>query len=155
NKYITTYFRRSMNVDLAALEDSVVIGLRRDDGAIIYINGVEVVRDNMPEGEIDYLTHSATIVSGNDENTYFYHIISSDVFVQGENQIAVELHNRDEISSDLAFDMYIQNLPEVSPPADCSTEHIGCFTSIDPTGQTSRLIMPEGYRFQMILKQGD
>ncbi len=154
NKYITTYFRRTMNVDMTDIADSIVVGLRRDDGAIIYINGVEVVRDNMPEGDIDYLTFSASIVSGDDEDTYFYHILSSNVFVDGDNQIAVELHNRDGQSSDLGFDMYIQNLPATNPPVDCSTDHIGCFTSINPTGQTPNLILPEGHRFQMILKQG-
>ncbi len=155
DKYITTYFRRSIIIDLANMEDSVLFGLLRDDGAVVYINGVEIIRDNMPEGEIDYLTFSATTVSGSDEEAYQIYAIPSTVFVDGENQIAAEVHNRDGFSSDLSFDLFIQNFPQVNPPADCTDNHIGCFTSINPTSETPNMIIAGEHRFQMIFKQGD
>jgi len=152
NKFITTYFTREVNISLAALTDEVVFGLNRDDGAVVYINGVEVFRDNMPAGPIDFLTNSETTVSGSDENAFFIHEVAKTFFVEGVNKIAVEIHNRDGQSSDLKFDMFIKNQ---SQNADCVPGDIGCFTSITPTGQTSNMIIPGEHRFQLIFKQGD
>src|SRR6185436_20364961 len=42
NKYITTYFRRSFNVTNTNGYVSVLIGLLRDDGGVVYLNGREV-----------------------------------------------------------------------------------------------------------------
>ena len=39
-----------------------------DDGAVVYVNGTEVVRDNLPAGSVTSLTRSATGRSGTDEN---------------------------------------------------------------------------------------
>ena len=155
NKYITTYFRRDMMVNLANVTDTIYLGLRRDDGAIVYINGVEVVRSNMPGGAIDYLTHSSTIVSGSDETQFFIYKLPKTVLRDGKNQLAVEVHNRDGISSDLGFDMYILDAPTVNPGVSCVDEHIGCFTSITPTSQTKNLILPQEHKFQLIFKQGE
>src|SRR5690606_39325021 len=67
------------------------------------------------------------------------------------NRIAVEIHQRDGQSSDVGFDMYIENkLPEYV----CEEGHISCFTSIEPTTQTPFLIIPSEHRFQMLFKQG-
>ncbi|WP_224994670.1 cellulose binding domain-containing protein [Cesiribacter sp. SM1] len=155
NKFITTYFRRQVMIDTTALADFVQIGLRRDDGALVYINGREVVRSNMPEGAINYLTTSATIVDGAAEREYFVFNVPKTVFSNGLNQLAVEVHNRDGQSSDLGFDLYMKNAPVPNPPADCSGDEIGCFTSIVPTAQTQHMIIPNGHRFQMIFKQGE
>lgn len=159
NKYTTYYFRKEIDIDLATLPDSLELGLLRDDGAIVYINGVEVRRDNLPEGEIDYLTTAIETISGGDEDAYFTSRLYPADFRQGINTIAVEVHNRDVFSSDLAFDLYLRTAPVVNPPAlgcsDGNENHIACFTSIAPTAQTSNLIIPsESHRFQQIHKQG-
>jgi secreted PhoX family phosphatase len=158
-KFITSYFRRDIMIDLATMPDSIEIGLRRDDGALVYINGTEVFRSNMPAGAINSGTYSSTIVSGSAETTYYTTILSKNVFHQGRNSIAVEVHNRDSTSSDLAFDLYVRDAPIVNPPAlGCTTSqsHIACFTSIAPTSQTSNLIIPSAsHRFQMLFKQGE
>src|SRR5690606_23877893 len=75
------------------------------------------------------------------------------VFVDGINRVSVEIHNRDGQSSDLRFDMYIKDFEDLS--IDCTEEHIGCFTSIVPTGQTPIMIIPNEHNFQQILKQGE
>jgi hypothetical protein len=159
NKFITTYFRRSIDINMSTMPDSVIVGMRRDDGAILYVNGVEVLRENMPAGTVNYRTKSATIVSGGDEQTYFTTILSKNIFTNGINQLAVELHNRDSISSDLGFDMYIQDAPRVNPPASgCvpGQNHIACYTSIAPTSQTNNMLFPTAtHRFQLIFKQGE
>ncbi|WP_191963480.1 alkaline phosphatase PhoX [Pseudotamlana haliotis] len=152
NKYITTYFSKEVNIIMDDLTENVILGVKRDDGVIIYINGQEVVRDNMPAAPTDYLTHSEVIVSNSDEDVFYTHTIAKSYFVEGVNKIAVELHNRDEGSSDLRFDMFMNNQPVVEA---CEPGTIGCFTSIEPTGQTSKMIISNEHRFQLIVKQGD
>lgn len=152
NKYITTYFTKEVNIVLADLTDNVIFGLKRDDGAIVYVNGVEVIRDNMPAPPTNYLTNSETIVSGADEEAFFTHAIAKSSFIAGVNKIAVEIHNRDGQSSDLKFDMFVKN---EATTASCEPGTIGCFNSIEPTGQTPKMIIADEHRFQLIVKQGD
>lgn len=42
----------------------------RDDGAVVYVNGVEVIRTNMPATAINYLTLSPVAIAGTDESAY-------------------------------------------------------------------------------------
>jgi len=114
-KYITYYFRKRFNVtSVAALADSLQINLLRDDAAVIYINGTEVARSNMPSGSFDYMTFSSTIVDGADETTYFPYHIPKSFLVNGENVITVEVHQRDGTSSDLGFDLEMKEMPQPS-----------------------------------------
>jgi len=39
--------------------------LRRDDGAIVYVNGTEVILSNMPAGAVNYKTRIYYYRSGN------------------------------------------------------------------------------------------
>ena len=153
NKYITYYFYKDIEVNPATLTDMVQFGLRRDDGAVVYVNGVEVFRDNMPAGAFDYLTHSDGIIDSADEKRYFIHEVPKTAFVNGINRIAVEMHNRDGQSSDISFDLFVKNTQDLS--VSCDEAHVGCFTSIEPTAQTSKMIIPDGFRFQLLFKEGD
>src|SRR5215212_7102877 len=47
NKYITTYFRQTFNVSDVSLFTNLVLNIIRDDGAVVYLNNVEVFRSNM------------------------------------------------------------------------------------------------------------
>ena len=152
NKYITSYFYRNINVDLANVSDFVEFGLKRDDGAIVYVNGVEAFRQNLPSTGVTYLTNSSTTVDGADENRYYTELLPKTIFQDGLNRVSVEIHNRDGSSSDLKFDLYIKDAQDLS--VDCAAPHIGCFTSINPTGQTTNLLIAEEHRFQMLFKEG-
>src|SRR6185312_3578255 len=89
NTYITTYFRRSFVVTNAAAFAALTLNLLRDDGAVVYLNGTEVRRDNMPAGVPTYTTLATTLVAGTDEQTYFSSLISGSYLVTGTNQLAV------------------------------------------------------------------
>ena len=58
DKYITTYFRKTFTVDDPSALSSFTLRLLRDDGAVVYINGVEVARDRMGAGTVYYDTLS-------------------------------------------------------------------------------------------------
>ncbi|HEX8459786.1 MAG TPA: alkaline phosphatase PhoX, partial [Segetibacter sp.] len=159
SKYITYYFRKKFNiVNTAILTDSLNLTILRDDGAIVYINGIEVVRSNMPAGAVYFQTFSSTIVDGADETTYFSYHIPKGVLINGANTIAVEVHQRDGTSSDLGFDLTLSEYSSPAAPVACNTlpaTHISNFTSVLPSAQPDSLRIPSTHTFQMILQSGD
>lgn len=159
SKYITYYFRKQFSVaDKALLADSLQINLLRDDGAVVYINGVEVLRSNMPPGSFNYATFSSTIVDGADEATYLVYRIPKDVLVNGVNTIAVEIHQRDGTSSDLGFDLSMTDYAAPPPPVPCPAmpaNHISNFVSVMPSAQPDSLRIPSTHTFQMLVQSGD
>lgn len=111
----TAYFRRKFQVDDPSRVLSVRVNLRRDDGAVVHINGVEVFRTNMPAGPIVYETWASS--SGTDENAFYTQDTAPSVLVAGENIIACEVHQANATSSDLSFDLELQAELDPMPPA--------------------------------------
>lgn len=105
NKHITTYFRKSFNVTNPALYSSLLLELVRDDGAVVYINGQEVVRTNMPSGNITYQTLASNTVAWPNEDDWNPFTISAAHLVPGTNVIAVEIHQDSPSSSDISFNL--------------------------------------------------
>lgn len=114
NKFITTYFRGSFVVASTSDYDRLKIRLLRDDGAVVYLNGIEVRRDNMPAGSIAFNTLAATALSGASESTFYETVIfTSNILITGANCIAVEIHQADVDSSDISFDLEIVGVVSV------------------------------------------
>jgi len=107
SKYITTYFRKSITVADASLFTAYTINVRRDDGIVVYINGTERYRNNMPTGTIAYNTLAATTCS-DDGGTIQTGSIPSRALITGTNVIAVEVHQSDITSSDISFDLELK-----------------------------------------------
>jgi hypothetical protein len=105
HKYVTTYFRRAFQVASPAALQRLHLDLLRDDGAVVYFNGVEVFRSNMPSGTILYDTPASTAVGGADESTFFGIDLPTSVLVAGTNIAAVEVHQQSGTSSDVSFDL--------------------------------------------------
>ncbi len=109
-KYPTTYFRAEFDVTDPGDFTGVLLRLVRDDGAVVYLNGAEVFRSNMPAGAIDYLTVAAASVGGADETAAFEALIGTGDLVAGTNVVAVEVHQRSGTSSDLGLDLEVVGL---------------------------------------------
>lgn len=109
-KYITTYFRRTLTVDDPAAFTSLVLRLVRDDGAVVYVNNAEVYRNNMPDGAITAQTLASATVSGENESAALVVKLDPKVLVKGLNVVAVEVHQRTAGSSDLSFDLELNGL---------------------------------------------
>jgi hypothetical protein len=107
NKYMTTYFRKNFNVSNPTQFKNLYVAMIVDDGAVVYINGVEAVRHNLPVGTIDYLTAATVLVDGHFENTYYYFSIDPSVLVSGNNVIAVEVHQERPNSSDISLNLQL------------------------------------------------
>jgi hypothetical protein len=93
----------------------LLISLLSDDGGVLYLNGVEIYRQNMPSGEIMITTTSSG--EGDEDNftTTTIDLASLDggsPLVDGVNTLAFELHQTNLTSSDWGFDM---RLSLVSP----------------------------------------
>lgn len=105
NKAITSYFRRTFSVADPSRAVGLTLRLKVDDGAVIYINGHEAARRNMPAGPVDGSTLATVAVGGGDESTFFTIELDPSLLVAGENVIAVEVHQSSSNSSDLSFDL--------------------------------------------------
>jgi hypothetical protein len=105
NRYITTYFRGALVVSDPAAFQRLELGLLRDDGAVAYINGREILRDNMPTGTIAIGTLAAAAVAVPAESAYVTFSLSPTNLAAGTNLIAVEVHQVAANSSDVSFDL--------------------------------------------------
>ena len=104
NKHITTYFRKAFTFDENAGDYNCLLNLRRDDGAVVYLNGEEIARSNLPNGTIDYLTTASNQIGGNDEEDLQSFNISA-FLESGINVISAEIHQFESESSDISFDL--------------------------------------------------
>ena len=106
NKYITTYFRKRIQIPGFSQLDLYRLSIKMDDGAVVYVNGREAGRINMPAGTIEYATLAAASVPN---ATIYQHLnIPSDYFKEGENTIAVEIHQNAANSSDISFNLELR-----------------------------------------------
>jgi hypothetical protein len=100
---VTSYFRRTFTVADAAQVSRLTLLLQRDDGAVVYLNGTEVARSNMPAGPVTATTPAASDVSGAAEKTFVSLPVATTALRTGTNVLAVEVHNAGA-STDLSFD---------------------------------------------------
>jgi len=107
NKWTTTYFRKTVTIPNTALFDHFIINLIRDDGAVVYVNGVEVFRENMPTGAVGHTTFASTAIGTAEEPIPVSYNIPISAFVNGVNTIAVEMHQINLTSTDLSFDLQL------------------------------------------------
>ena len=119
NRYVTTYFRRLFEVKNGFSCQALSLDLRFDDGAVVYLNGTEVFRTNMPEGTINNQTLSLTYED--DSNPFVYAEISPSLLRTGTNILAVEIHQCSVSSTDVSFDMDLRGRFEISCVATGAT----------------------------------
>lgn len=104
NKYITYYFRRHFQVDDKTEYKSLLANLVRDDGAVVYLNGYEEFRDNMQDGEVLFSTEADQTIGGSDETAWQDdRTLDISHLRNGDNVLAVEVHQINNTSSDLSF----------------------------------------------------
>ena len=76
-----------------------------DDGAVVYLNGTEVWRFNLPTGTITSTTRATTFMGGADESKWRTATLPVSALRAGNNVIAVEVHNDQPSSSDLSMNL--------------------------------------------------
>ena len=113
-KPITTWFRRRFAMPAVKPGDRLVLSVCVDDGAIIYLNGQEVDRVNMPDAPVGPDTPASRRLDPADEGFYYRLGIPAHLIKPGgENVLAVEVHQAAAASSDLFFDLALKTTADV------------------------------------------
>ncbi|MDA0750184.1 MAG: lamin tail domain-containing protein [Verrucomicrobia bacterium] len=114
SKAISYYFRQTFDASDPSGIQRLELNLVRDDGAVIYLNGREVARDNMPEGPVASDTRASSAAGGADETAIRTFNLPASMLREGANLIAVEVHQASPTSSDLRFDAWLQSATDAS-----------------------------------------
>ena len=119
------YFRKTISISNPTQFSNFTMKVRRDDGIVVYVNNVEVYRNNMPSGTIAYNTKASSTCS-DDGSTIFT--------TNGNNLIAVEVHNRSTSSSDITFEMQLIGNP--AQTTSCETPNVNLFGTRNATSSS-------------------
>ncbi|HEY0551750.1 MAG TPA: Ig-like domain-containing protein [Verrucomicrobiae bacterium] len=102
---MTTYFRRAFHVSDSSVFTNLGVAVLRDDGVAVYLNGVEVFRENLPEGRITNRMYAVNVLNADAETNWVIAPIPPGLLQNGTNVIAVEIHQAEATSTDISFDL--------------------------------------------------
>lgn len=91
---LASYYRRVVEIEDASVVEAVTLTTRADDGVVVYVNGVEVGRANMPEGPVGPGTYALSSPNAGRvvaEPVTFE--VSGALFTSGTNVISAEVHS--------------------------------------------------------------
>lgn len=94
------YFQTTFNLGTVAPNATFELHSVIDDGAVIYLNGSETARYNMPAGPVSYDTLAS---SGIGDATCVTNSFGVTNLVSGVNYLAVEVHQNSSSSTDVVF----------------------------------------------------
>ncbi|MDB4544509.1 lamin tail domain-containing protein, partial [Akkermansiaceae bacterium] len=130
----THYFRNTFTYGGNPTRTNLTLQLLVDDGAVVYLNGVEVHRTNIAAGAVSHGNNAETdidpaLLSGGIP-------ISASTLIQGDNVLAVQVHQSSS-DNDMVFDATLSATE--TPPDPSSLETNLVFSEIsgasDPTFQ--------------------
>jgi hypothetical protein len=100
---VTTYFRKRFVInDPPAAVTNLILRVNYNDGFVAYLNGQEVVRRGLPEGEVFFNTLAALHNGGNYEAINLSE--HADKLMRGGNVLTVEVHQSAPDDPDLIWD---------------------------------------------------
>ena len=108
SRIVTTYFRKHFTVGDPAHYSNLVVRLKRDDGGVVYLNGLEIFRSNMTNGTGGPVLFTDLALNAADEVSFFSTNVSPSFLRAGDNVVAVEIHQTTAGSSDVSFDLQLQ-----------------------------------------------
>ncbi|MCW5558561.1 MAG: lamin tail domain-containing protein, partial [Verrucomicrobiae bacterium] len=112
---ITYYFRTAFVFEGDPAGARMALRPLVDDGAVFYLNGVEIHRFNLPDGPIAYATFAVTGVG--DAVFGDRAVVDLTSLRQGTNVLAVEVHQASLESSDIVFALEASLVATVRPAA--------------------------------------
>jgi hypothetical protein len=96
---------------LSEVPDSAYLRMRVDDGARVVLNGVEVARVNLPDGELAPDTLASSVVLDEADQAWTHVEVDAGVLVAGDNVLAVQVHQATVTSVDLVLDLGVYVRP--------------------------------------------
>ena len=82
--------------------------LRRDDGAQVFLDGVELLRDVLPPGPLDRGAYALRSLDEAEEAVYRRFVLDPAQLGAGPHTLAVAVHQGSADSGDLAFDLWLR-----------------------------------------------
>ncbi|HNP98419.1 MAG TPA: fibronectin type III domain-containing protein, partial [Bacteroidia bacterium] len=134
---MTYYFRRTVNIATPSQYSSFIMKVRRDDGIIVYVNGTEVYRNNMPSGTVAYNTKASSTCS-DDGASVLTTTLSNTLFIAGNNVIAAEVHNRSTGSSDITFELQLSGNSSGTGTGTCGVPNVSLFGTSNKTSTSAQ-----------------
>lgn len=111
----TYYFRNTFQyLGNPNVEPTLLLETWIDDGAVFYLNGQEIHRQNMPDGPVGFETRAESEVTLATRSGPFE--LPADHLVPGENVLAVEVHQFSNDGDDAQFDAELTVVEEPLPP---------------------------------------
>lgn len=114
SRYPTTWFRRTFTVTNPATVSALELAVIRDDGVAVYLNGTEVLRNNLPAGTLTATTWATTWDIS--ETQPVRATVNPALLRSGTNTLAVEIHQAWRTSSDISFDLRLNATTTTVPP---------------------------------------
>lgn len=112
---ITYYFRHTFNVVNPGAYLVGQLRVKRDDGVILYLNGVEIYRNGFGPGTVTSTTLAAN--ASDDGQTFFSGNYLPSLLLAGPNVLAAEVHQSSTSSSDVTFELELLAGTENNPPS--------------------------------------
>jgi hypothetical protein len=113
---ITFYFRHAFDVEDPGFMRSLMMRIKRSDGAIVYLNGKQVYSANLPERVTGRTL--ARAVTGVERNAFFPVKLDPSLLRKGRNVLAVEIHRAGTDNGTPTFDLELNansESPQESP----------------------------------------
>ncbi len=104
NRPVSAQFRRTFEVADPSVLSAVSLKVKADDGVIVFVNGVEVGRENLPAGAISHGTYALTGPRTSVAPTVLFRVPVS-LLNSGTNVIAVSTHLGWRATPDVSFDL--------------------------------------------------
>lgn len=114
--HVTSYFRRQVTLPALAAGTTYLMSHYTDDGAIFYLDGVEIGRYQMPAGVPTFVTRAIT-AGGNAEAVLQAFTFTASA---GVHTLAVEVHQAGVTSGDVVFGA---NISAISLPTPLTISH--------------------------------
>lgn len=102
--FTTYYFRRTVSIpDTSLYPGGYQVSVKRDDGIVFYVNGIEVYRNNISSVHPTYAEQAYTLCL-DDGNSWINFYIPPSLLHNGNNVFAAEVHQNELVGGDLSFD---------------------------------------------------
>jgi hypothetical protein len=159
----TSTFRTTFSFDADPASAALSLACLIDDGAVVYLNGVEVFRENMPDGPVDATTLAAAPVG---DPSQVDADIPADALVRGLNVLAVEVHQAEPADLDMTFGCALSArispdstdptvvLNEVAPAADAPF-WVELLDASPSAQDTSGLVLASSAGGELLLPAGE
>jgi hypothetical protein len=119
--YVTYYFRKDFTAESIADITALTATIAVDDGYVLYLNGQEISRLNMPDGAATHTTEAPGVWEPTEERANVVVNLNAyrQYLVEGTNTLAADVHNRDNNSSDIYWGLSLEaTYGAALPPVD-------------------------------------